>query len=198
MGQYYRSCFLKKGWKKEKNILDFSVESWSFNCGAKLMEHSFCGNPFVGFTCYMLANIYYGYPFVWCGDYADAVKTEAHPDGIELYYEAEKIVDGKKYKDFVVQFSHLYPNDEIPQYSYAVNLTKKEYVKIQKYNKREWRIHPLPLLCCNSNQRGGGDYYGTDVEYVGRWAYDEIGVTNSKKKLVGLTEITPHFKEKGM
>ena len=57
-------------------------------------------------------------------------------------------------------------------------MTKKEYVKIPEYNENEWTIHPLPLLCADGNGRGGGDYNGTNMNKVGIWAYDKIGISN--------------------
>ena len=48
-------------------------------------------------------------------------------------------------------------------------------------------IHPLPILCSDGNGRGGGDYNGTNMDFVGRWAYDKIytdnNVPNGYKKL---------------
>lgn len=40
-----------------------------------------------------------------------------------------------------------------------------------------WCIHPLPLLTCSSNGKGGGDYYGCDISAVGAWCNDIIYLT---------------------
>ena len=40
-----------------------------------------------------------------------------------------------------------------------------------------WTIHPLPILTCIGNGRGGGDYYGTNMDMVGAWAMDRITFT---------------------
>jgi hypothetical protein len=197
MGQYYMPTVLKKNWKAAKNPVEYSIDSWSFNSGLKLTEHSWCGNTFVGAICWLLANEFYGRPFAWIGDYADAkaTKTGTH----YLYEMASNIADSKKVKDFVLAITREYGRD-IPQYAYAINFTKKEYVKIPKHNKREWRTHPLPLLCCDGNGQGGGDYVVKRDNYdwqkdkrIGSWAYDCIGVTNSKNAIKGMKEIDGYF-----
>jgi hypothetical protein len=82
-----------------------------------------------------------------------------------------------------------------------VNHTKKEYVDKNKTpNNDGWRVHPLPLLCCNSNQMGGGDFYSEDktqLSFIGRWVKDKIEVVSVKTKIPkGYTEIKPNFEEK--
>jgi len=37
-------------------------------------------------------------------------------------------------------------------------------------------IHPLPLLTCSGNGRGGGDYSGSNMKLVGCWAGDVISL----------------------
>ena len=39
-------------------------------------------------------------------------------------------------------------------------------------------VHPLPLLTCLGNGKGGGDYHGLNMEWVGAWAMHAIGVTH--------------------
>ena len=71
------------------------------------------------------------------------------------------------------------------------------YVKVPRFKKDTWTVHPLPLLTCDGNGRGGGDWHeenpdGTEKEnakLVGTWAYDHISVTNDKKNCEGLTEL---------
>jgi hypothetical protein len=45
-------------------------------------------------------------------------------------------------------------------------------------DKDGWQIHPLPLLTCEGNGRGGGDYGGNDQNLVGLWARNTISVSN--------------------
>ena len=207
MGQYYRPCILKKNWKTAKNPVECSLSPYDFCNGAKLMEHSYAGNGYVGAVCHLLACMYNGHPFVWCGDYADNQITKAYPkgkkdedgnEGVWLYGVASDLC---KEDNIQLLVKNLLANDDHKkQYAYAVNYTKREYVKIPKFNKKEWRVHPLPLLCCDGNGRGLGDYhlhtetydYETDKR-IGSWAYDRIGVTNSPKVIEGFKEIDGYF-----
>ena len=46
-----------------------------------------------------------------------------------------------------------------------------------------WAIHPLPLLTCEGNGRGGGDFYGRrGMKLVGSWARHRISVSNKVPK----------------
>lgn len=200
MGQYYHPSILKKNWKTAKNPVECSLYSHRFGSGLKLMEHSYAGNGFVGAMCYLLAKTYKGYPFVWVGDYADRQITNAYPEGkpdkngecgAYIYGFGSDVCDTEKNKELT---NSLIANGATrKQYTYAINYTKGEFVKIPKFNKEEWRIHPLPLLCCDGCGRGLGDY-GIDDDRIGSWAYDCIGVTNSKKETEGLKEINGVFK----
>ena len=44
-----------------------------------------------------------------------------------------------------------------------------------------WKLHPLPLLTCEGNGRGGGDFHGSN-ELIGTWARDVISVAAKKPK----------------
>jgi hypothetical protein len=68
---------------------------------------------------------------------------------------------------------------------YLVNHTKKVYLDLTKEKgdgelwgdgKTPVVIHPLPLLTCSGNGRGGGDYRGRKIKLVGSWAGDEISL----------------------
>ena len=199
MGQYYRPCILKKNWKTSKNPVECSLSPYDFDNGAKLMEHSYAGNGYVGAVCHLLACMYNGHPFVWCGDYADNQITTAYPkgkkdkdgdEGVSIYFAASPLC--KKDNIQLLVKNLLVNNDHRKEYAYIVNYTKKQYCKIPRFNKKEWRVHPLPLLCCDGCGRGLGDY-GIDDDRIGMWAYDRIGVTNSKKAIEGFTEIDGHF-----
>ena len=68
-------------------------------------------------------------------------------------------------------------------------------------DKDGWIIHPLPLLTCEGNGRGGGDFRGNNP-WIGKWARDVISI---EKKLpirkmkpfkdFKYEEIFPDFKE---
>ena len=85
--------------------------------------------------------------------------------------------------------------EEEQKKSIIVNYSKKEYVKISDCKKDKWgKINPLPLLTALGNGRGGGDYSG-NMRFIGRWAFDEIGIIFDEKELKDFSKITPNFKE---
>ena len=86
MGQYYKACVLKKNWKQAKNTIEVALSSYDFENGAKLMEHSYIGNSYVRSVEHLLSDKFKGYPFVWCGDYAD--KVEGALGSHNIYDEA--------------------------------------------------------------------------------------------------------------
>lgn len=59
---------------------------------------------------------------------------------------------------------------------FILNEDKKEAVAVPFYRHAhlDYTIHPLPLLTATSNGRGGGDYEGINMEYVGSWAGDRL------------------------
>ena len=199
MGQYYRGAILsKESIEKQEITIEKSLCCYIHGNGAKLMEHSYVGNTYVGAYVKLLAEQYYGYPFVWAGDYADDkfnvnvhdkallyiddfIKVNAEKQGYVKDYDSyrkfmkydcgDEIVLSEKDED---EFAEKYSYEEVGgnklNYKYILNLTKKEYVKIPEYNENEWTIHPLPLLCADGNGRGGGDYQGINMNKVGIWA----------------------------
>ena len=161
MGQYYKPAFLAKNGK--------SVKSWiyshDYGSGLKLMEHSWIKNDFVGAVEEQLTphGKFYKSKLVWAGDYAD------NEEG------SKSNVYGRcKDKNQIKPHGGMVD----PIYRYIVNHTKKEYVdKMEVPDNDGWRIHPLPLLTCEGNGRGGGDYgYPDDNNIVGSWARNVISV----------------------
>lgn len=217
MGQYYRGVVLGKTTKRVKRIIVKQAYCcYGHGNGAKLMEHSYVGNWYVKAYEQALGNEFYGYPFVWVGDYADEmfntdVYTKAHEyiDNVikrnakkKGYYlngfVFEKLhKDGEIEKadesDFVEKVITKDNADKVDTFKYIINLDKKEAVAIPEFKEDEWTIHPLPLLCASGNGRGGGDYHGINEDMVGAWAYDRIGLDNELPDGVKLIEI--EFKE---
>lgn len=219
MGQYYRPAILKKNWKTAKgNPVCASLLCYDFDNGAKLMEHSYVGNWLARSIEYLLANQFKGYPFVWVGDYADKVSTKTgehdlyHDANVFIYKDYDGNSDAKRpsYVKLRASIPVMYQGDEwktpnekanvfdpymnYPYYRYLVNYSKKEYCIMPKYSKKEWRINPLPILTSSGCGRGCGDFHKGD-ELVGTWAFDCIGLTNSKKEIEGFKEINGHFVE---
>ncbi len=67
--------------------------------------------------------------------------------------------------------NHLIPIFNF-QFKFILNHTTKEYVEIPVLNNPDdWAIHPLPLLTCEGNGRGGGDFGGDDYDgLIGLWS----------------------------
>jgi hypothetical protein len=87
------------------------------------------------------------------------------------------------------------PYETIPYYKYLVNYSKKQYCIVPEFDDStdNYQVHPLPLLTCSGNGRGGGDYR-IDDERVGIWAYDRIGLSNVMNRNSGFKEINGVFK----
>lgn len=175
MGQYFRGVCLRD----DKQTIKAHVVSYDFNDGAKLMEHSWIRNPFVrSFERLILNN---PSSVVWAGDYAEPLEGQE----VNTFDLCE--IDTK-----------VQPNQSVGlrEGRYIVNHTKKEYVDKQRVARSidGWRIHPLPLLTCEGNGQGGGDFYGeSGKEYVGIWARDVISIEGNKPE--GYTQIKPNFVE---
>ena len=162
MGQYFLPIVLNDNKKQPKAW----VYSHNFGSGLKLMEHSWIKNHFVGaFESLILKN---PENVVWCGDYADNVKG-CKTNLSDRCKESTKVTPTKI--------------TTLKESRYIINHDKKEFVDKTKVptDADGWRIHPLPLLTCNSNGRGGGDFRG-ESELVGKWAYDKISVDSKKPK----------------
>ncbi len=169
MGQYYKAILLDK----EKKKVHGWVSSYKYDSGAKLMEHSWMENDFVK----SFENMIYKNPMpvVWAADYADP--ENGLDEGPNLY-------------DMIEDKTELYPTTELGNHKsrYIINHDTKKYV--DKLNvpkdKDGWQIHPLPLLTCEGNGRGGGDFRG-DSELVGSWSRCLISVSEELPE--GYTEL---------
>jgi hypothetical protein len=81
-------------------------------------------------------------------------------------------------------------------YPYMVNHSKKQYVNKRKLcvAYRGARIHPLPLLTCETADYCEGDYRGINEDCVGIWARDII-TAESDKPDDDYSELVVDFKE---
>lgn len=70
------------------------------------------------------------------------------------------------------------------RFKYLVNHDKKQFIDKSKVplDGDGWQIHPLPLMTCEGNGRGGGDFRG-ESKLVGSWARDVISVTSKKSDI---------------
>lgn len=167
MGQYYKAVILKDN---KKTVVKF-MSSWDYSNGSKLMEHSWIGNNFVR----AFETLIFRKPqiVVWAGDYADECKARKS----NIYQRClDKLkVNPLSYESLDVDFR------------YVINHNKKLFVDKTKVRKStagwigdsDYRIHPLPLLTCEGNGQGGGDFFGDDSKrLVGSWARQLISIDN--------------------
>ena len=155
MGQYYYAVILdENGW----------IRAWMApGFGAKLMEHSYLGGIGVGTFEWELTpeGRHHMSRVVWCGDYADVEPGL----GKNLHLICNERNDLMLTPTAVTLGEH----------PFLVNHTKRQFVDKSKVLKGlgGFQIHPLPLLTCEGNGRGGGDFDGTSP-LIGSWARDVI------------------------
>lgn len=180
MGQYYRPVLQNA--EGEITVLNRKVDGK--RTLAKLMEHSWWDNEFVGTVTRML----YDEPakIAWVGDYADeygdlgkalySIAWAEGEDGVGVSKDV-LLLDGKV----------------------ILNHTKKLYLCCNEYKKKSvdkegWVLHPIPMLTAIGNGGGGGDYHhGANQDFVGCWAFDEIEVDDITPE--GYDKLDVWFKE---
>jgi hypothetical protein len=192
MGQYYFPVELEKM---------EHLYSHDFGCGLKLMEHSWIENDMCQAVEMLLVEggRWDKHKIVWAGDYADEEQGTAGtkaPDGTiyENDVNLQSMLDDKNKLKFLIEACP-------PDHHFLINFDKKEYVdkrnlKGVKYDGGTalWTIHPLPLLTCEGNGRGGGDFNGKDPKnLVGSWARNSIGLR--KEVPAGFKELKFNLKE---
>lgn len=156
MGQYYHPISIEK----EQYVLSHDFEN-----GLKIMEHSWIGNNFVNVVMNMISKggKWFKTKIVWAGDYAEV------EEGLDVNLYKKFYDNQMPKKDLAHEEQHKNQN------RYLVNLTKKEYIDLKKTEKNKnkwgWSIHPLPLMTCEGNGQGGGDFFGGDPDgLVGSWS----------------------------
>jgi hypothetical protein len=176
-------------------------------------------NPFVRFVERQLMVA--PQKVVWGGDYADhedpstlskaeikllADETSEYwnskvlkEKGVNLYSLSETV--GKLVCDETItnKYDHDYKGIAPLTAKYLINHDKKQFVDKSKTPKDNdgWQIHPLPLLTCEGNLRGGGDYRSEKgQDFIGIWARDRISVATKKSNIPkDYVEIVPNFNE---
>lgn len=179
MGQYYHPISIEK---KEY------VYAHEYGNGLKLMEHSYVGNNFLGVVEKLISKggAWYGDKIVWAGDYADP-ELDENGEVIKEEYEG-KMYDVNLYSSASNKINPPDVKSNTP--NYLVNLDTKEFVSIKNVPSFDdgWQIHPLPLLTCEGNGRGGGDFHGDDPKgLIGKWARNRVVMETRKPK--GFTEL---------
>ena len=183
MGQYYKPINIDK-----KQY----VYSHDFGNGLKLMEHSYVGNNFVQVVEGLIAEggAWHGDRIVWAGDYADFEKG-AKVQRFKDSYTGEMRTHKPNLFDLIdsdVNAEMRVKPSKGKKYRYVINLDTKQFVDTRKVpltdvwtdrNGKEWpvQIHPLPILTCEGNGRGGGDLHKEDP-LIGAWARARVTVSN--------------------
>lgn len=214
MGQYFKPVILIKNDKGHDipaswlHPHDFKV-SWNvpsgkkitIGIGLKLMEHSYLDNPMLNHVEKLLmpGGMWHKERLLWAGDYADYEPQTQY--GITDNENCDDIcIKGKRIYHYLNDATKLIAKNKFGLSKlnrYIINHTLKQYVDKNKVpsNIHDMRIHPLPLLTCEGNGRGGGDYYSkAGQEFIGTWARHYISI--DKKVPVDYTEIIPNFIEK--
>jgi hypothetical protein len=157
MGQYYHPIVLNADGK-----IIIWMDAHQYGNGLKLTEHSYIGNMFVSAFEFALSpkGEYHKTRVVWAGDYADPEPGQEE----NLHQRCN-------------EYNLIYPGiKNTTEYRFVVNHSKKQFVDKSKIPTRDGlTLHPLPLLTCEGNGRGGGDYRD-DCPIVGSWARDIISV----------------------
>lgn len=177
MGQYYKPVSLdrkeyiythdlKSRFKRNDGKIIYLGQ------GLKLMEHSYIGNKVMNAVENMIipGGKWYKNRLVWAGDYADNEPTVTPTKQIpEPNIYSLMDYKGKKIKPSTKPVSK--------KYHYLTNYTKTMVIDLSKIveDKDGWKIHPLSLLICEGNGRGGGDFHGEDA-LIGSWARDIISL----------------------
>ena len=176
MGQYFKPIILGEKTEEGHETVKAWMYSHEYDNGLKLMEHSYQGNNFVSTFEKQLTKTgkHYKSRVVWSGDYAD------DEPGLKVI---------EKGKECDVNLYSLCNDDnkitpkvaKTDKYPFIVNHTKKLFVDKNKvFDIPDWegtKIHPLPLLTCEGNGRGGGDFRGEN-NLIGSWARDVISIEN--------------------
>jgi hypothetical protein len=204
MGQYYYPILLDKDGK----ILAWMV-AYEYGNGLKLTEHSYLENKFVQAFEFLLApdQQYHKTRVVWAGDYADVEPNSEEQNFIKVIElcsrppQKNPVVceesENKNLYYMCEETEKIHPEYlySTAQYPYIVNHTKKQFVdKRKNIDTRNGALglHPLPLLTCEGNGRGGGDYHG-ESPLIGLWARDVISI--EKNKPLDCVEIVFDLKE---
>lgn len=192
MGQYYKAVILND----DKKTVKAHAKSWDYENGSKLMEHSWFKNNFVARIEVELLNN--PQVLVWAGDYADG---EVDDDGNPIMREYE----GREYE--VTLYDMCEDDTKLPikqvkasqARRYILNHDTKQFVDRNKMPENDgWRIHPLPLLTADGNNRGCGDYResGLDFDKVGIWKRNRISIVTRKMDIPkDFEELIVGFKE---
>lgn len=185
MGQYYKLAFKHNDGQVVCN--NRCIENHGYIM-AKLTEHSWMDNPLM----VAVAREMYKNPMrlIWCGDYAEPEEVADETNGEVEFRQIWGEDNTHKFKKAINEFD--YDGKWFCNHDKKLAIPLDEYIK-QSSNKDGWCICPFSLLTAIGNGRGGGDYDGDNVEYVGCWAWDFISIEDEKPEGYEMFDI--YFKE---
>ena len=190
MGQYYKCVNLDK---------QEVIVPWSFNNGAKLMEHSWVGNCFMNAAMNLLWDEWAEDRIVWAGDYGDeGLFLNDFSDITYIYKDEERTHNLYSYA--TEYFKEIKADEAFDQsLRYIVNHSQGVYVDLEDCPPTgdTWFVHPLSILTSSGCGRGGGDFGNyrsvTGADYVGNWAGDSISTEVSPPE--NFKKTIPNFAE---
>jgi hypothetical protein len=176
MGQYYLAIILSETKLGKKELIRMWMSPHAYSNGAKLTEHSYIGNSFIQAFEYIISpdGMFYKSRIVWAGDYAEPEEDDTN----NLYkmvvengtYQRPKSIDTSCYRYIVNHSKNMYVDKE------RNKPEPEQDVLLWRNMRKNFILHPLPLLVSEGNGMGGGDYHGNNKELCGTWARDIISV----------------------
>lgn len=202
MGQYYKLINIDKR--------EF-VEPWPLDCGAKLMEWSYCRAGMACALMNLIADKWKGDRVYVVGDYADL--SNPAENWYEEYQKATTEVTCENLYAYATENFKDISNEADSEYhdwKRIYNHRTKQFIDLEKCPV-EWiwwndetkepvisNIAPLGLLLAMGNGRGGGDYHSSDNgNLVGSWCASAryIEISDDKNTPTGYKEFAPDFTE---
>lgn len=208
MGQYYKIINLDK-----KEYLG----SWSYGCGAKLMEFSYIGNDlesnhFVGALINLIQSSWKNDRIIVVGDYFNMeFVREDMPEMVDFFsslynelgfdentsfYDCDDRDDFKELENIKSKKTKRYlVNNKTMQYIDLKNLPVEWTYEKEDLTSGYTSIFPLTLLIVAGNGLGGGDYRTIDKNLVGCWCNTSEFIEFSSKIPKGFEKFSPNFTE---
>lgn len=184
-----------KGWDADELYAFFDVhvsdngdgtQTWKpypdeyhmFSNGSKLSENGYPEASFVEGIVNELRNR--PARVAWVGDYANEEEDFTGIDGYgEDTYNTLWGPDEGQVADPVA--FRIAPERGDSLRGYLVNRTKGVFLDLaDTATDAALSMHPLPVLTAIGNGRGGGDYFGPNMDAVGSWAMDVLEVIDAE------------------
>lgn len=166
--------------------------------GAKLMEHSWMGSPCCRGVTEQL-QLHGPCRLAWVGDYVkDADFDEAFRAARRIPADVALLKRTDVFGETVLKVGLHGPGAALDG-RVLVNLEQRVYIDVDEYCAAAQLaaddvVYPLSLLTAVGNGRGGGDYLGTCMDFVGAWAWNLISVAAEPPDW--FTNVCPVFVER--